>query len=79
MSYMWVGNSRTDVGGNFNIAGSASFSGQFVKLNDRCGRASLGLNEGNSINWGTSPGTDCEFCIMLPATSFHFMYYFADK
>lgn len=60
MSYMWVGNSLTDVGGNFDNAGAASFRGKFVRLVDSCGFASLGLNGGNSINWGTSRGTDCE-------------------
>ncbi len=63
MSYMKVGDSFTDVGGNFNNAGVASFSGRFVTLNDNCGLASLGVNEGSSINWGTSRGTDCEYII----------------
>ena len=58
---MRVGYSLTDVGGNFNTAGAATFRGKFVRLFDQCGGASLGLNEGNSINWGTSRGRDCEY------------------
>ena len=60
MSYMQVGNSQTDVGGNFDVAGTASFQGSYVKLNDKCGGASLSVNEPGGINWGNSGGTDCE-------------------
>jgi hypothetical protein len=56
---MQVGSSLTDVGGNFNVAGTASFIGRSAKLDDKCGDASLSLN--GDINWGTSDGTDCKF------------------
>ena len=60
MSYMLVGNSLTDVGGNFDFSGTASFRGRFVTINDGCGGASLSNNEPGGINWGNSGGTDCE-------------------
>ncbi len=60
MSYMRVGNSLTDVGGNFNTAGLARLRGKFVAVVDRCGGALLGPNGAGNINWGTSGGTDCE-------------------
>ena len=60
MSYMQVGNSQTDVGGNFVSGGSASFRGRFARINDFCGGASLSVNEPGGINWGNSGGTDCE-------------------
>ena len=60
MSYMLVGSSLTDVGGNFNVGGSASFRGKFARINDGCGGASLSVNSAGDINWGNSGGTDCE-------------------
>mmetsp|Transcript_13230 Transcript_13230/g.21722 ORF Transcript_13230/g.21722 Transcript_13230/m.21722 type:complete len:1098 (+) Transcript_13230:237-3530(+) len=59
MSYMLVGNSLTDVGGNFDFSGTASFRGRFARINDGCGGASLSNNEPGGINWGNSGGTDC--------------------
>jgi|SaaInl74LU_5_DNA_1037368.scaffolds.fasta_scaffold07972_4 hypothetical protein len=59
MSYMWVGSATADVGGNFDVTGTASLRGKHVNLNDRCGDASLSSSS-DGINWGTSVGTDCE-------------------
>lgn len=62
MSYMWVGNTQTDVGGNVGVAGSARFYGRHVDVRDSCGSATLnGVNEPGDMNWGTSGGTDCEY------------------
>lgn len=60
MPHMYVGNEITDTGGNYFNAGSitASFSGPYVLINDRCGSSSLSGGEG--LDWGTSGGTDCE-------------------
>ena len=57
---MQVGSLKTDVGGNFNVGGTASFTGEFARINDICGDASLSVNEAGDINWGNSGGTDCE-------------------
>ena len=59
---MQVGSSKTDVGGNFNVGGTASFrvGGEFARINDICGGSSLNVNEAGNINWGNSGGTDCE-------------------
>ena len=60
MSFMLVGSSLTDVGGNYNVGGTSSFRGKFARINDGCGGASLNVNEAGNINWGNSGGTDCE-------------------
>ena len=65
---MNVGNSVTDVGGNFDVTGTASFFGSYVRVQDECGKAELSSNN-VGINWGTSRGTDCEFNV-----PFHQLY-----
>lgn len=63
MPFMIIGGSTTDVGGNFEVAsGSATFEGPYLKINDNCGSSGLPLS-GVGIDWGTSGGTDCKFCI----------------
>ena len=57
---MQVGNFETDVGGNFNVGGTASFRGKFAMIKDKCGGASLSVNTAGDINWGNSVGDDCE-------------------
>ena len=64
MPFMKVGNSQADVGGNFNVPGTALFRGEFVDVRDDCafgGSGSLSVNVPGGINWGTSGGTDCEY------------------
>jgi hypothetical protein len=56
MPYMYVGNEITDTGGNYWTDGSASFHGDYVLINDRCGTSGLA----GALDWGTSSGTDCK-------------------
>jgi len=58
MSYLSVGGSTTDVGGNYFTTGSASFSGRYVTVVDGCGVANMDGSDG--IDWGTSGGTNCK-------------------
>jgi len=59
MPYMYVGDTITTTGGNYEGEGSmtATYSGPYLHTADNCGRSSL--TQADGINWGSSGGTDC--------------------
>ena len=70
MPFMQIGNSVTDTGGNFKIAGlqNAKLTGTYVEMRDFCGWGTISgnrqygiaeLSQSNGIDWGGSDGTDC--------------------